>query len=67
LKAVDAVLPLIQSLNDVSQIVRKSAIRSLGQIGDPRALEIIEHAVSDSNQVVANMAKTVMEQLKTSE
>jgi HEAT repeat protein len=42
LKAVDAVLPLIQSLNDVSSIVRKSAIRSLGHMGHSRALEAIQ-------------------------
>ena len=63
LKAKDAVSPLIKSLNDPSSIVKKSVIRSLGQIGDKKALEYIELAQSDKNKVVAHMAETVLAQL----
>jgi hypothetical protein len=39
-------------------------VPDLFSIGDSRALEAIEHAVSDSNKVVAKMAQTVIAQLK---
>jgi HEAT repeat protein len=63
--ASEAVDPLIQTLNhDASQIVRKSAIRSLGQIGGPRAMQAVERSASDPDIILAHMAKKAMEKRK---
>jgi HEAT repeat protein len=63
--AHEAVAPLIQTLNhDTSQIVRKSAIRSLGQLGGPQALQAVERAASNPDIMLANMAQKALEKLK---
>jgi len=48
----EAVLPLIESLRDISKHVRKSAAYSLGIVGDSLAVEpLIELLMDDSGKV----------------
>jgi HEAT repeat protein len=63
--AKDAVAPLVQLLDiDNSRVIRKSAIRSLGQIGDPKAFGAVERFVSHSDPTLADAAKKAVEILK---
>jgi len=58
----EAIDPVIQVLaSDPSPVVKKSAIRSLGQIGGPRAMQAVEPFISSSDVVLAAMAKQVLE------
>jgi len=63
--AREAVAPLVQVLDaEISRVIRKSAIRSLGQIGDPKALRAVERFVSHSDPALADAAKKAVEMLK---
>ena len=65
IRAHDAVVPLIQVLDaEMSRIIRKSGIRSLGQIGDPKALKAVERFVSHADPTLADAAKKAVEMLK---
>ncbi len=63
--AHDAEGPLTRILEtDKSRIVKKSAIRSLGQLGGPRALHAVEPFVSHPDALLADMAKKAVEMIK---
>jgi HEAT repeat protein len=65
IRAKDAVAPLLQVLDaDNSRVTRKSALRSLGQIGDPKALGAVERFVSHPDPALADAAKKAVEVLK---
>ncbi len=65
IRAREAVAPLVQSLDtETSRVVRKSAIRSLGQIGDPAALNAVEWFVSHPDPTLADAAKQAVGRLK---
>jgi HEAT repeat protein len=56
--AREAIDPLIHLLDsDKSHIVKKSAIRSLGQIGGPKALRAVEPFRDNPDAILADMAK----------
>jgi HEAT repeat protein len=58
----DAIEPLIQLLaSDPSAIVKRSAIRSLGQVGGPKAVQAVESFMSGPDVILAAMAKQVLE------
>jgi HEAT repeat protein len=46
---------------DPSAIVKRSAIRSLGQIGGPKAMEAVKSFISSPDVMLATMAKRVLE------
>ena len=63
--AREAVAPLIQVLDtEISRVVRKSAIRSLGQIGDSTGLSAVEQFVSHPDPTLADAAKKAVERLR---
>lgn len=65
IRAREAVAPLIQVLDiEISRVVRKSAIRSLGQIGDSTALSAVERFVSHPDPALADAAKKSVERLR---
>jgi HEAT repeat protein len=58
----DAIGSLIQVLaSDPSAVVKRSAIRSLGQIGGPKAMQAVESFISSPDAILATMAKQVHE------
>ena len=58
----EAISPIIQLLAvDRSPIVKKSAIRSLGQIGGTKALQAIEPFTSSPDVILAAVAKQAIE------
>lgn len=60
----DCIPPLIHVLDtDSSRIVKKSAIRSLGQIGDPKALHAVERYVNSLDATLSDTAKKAVEML----
>jgi HEAT repeat protein len=60
--AREAIDPLIRLLDsDASRVVKKSAIRSLGQIGGPKALRAVEPFKASTDAVLADMAKKAVE------
>jgi HEAT repeat protein len=60
--AREAIPPIIQLLaGDQSPIVKKSAIRSLGKIGGPKAMLAIEPYASSPDAILAAMAKQAIE------
>jgi len=65
IRARETVAPLIQVLEtEISRVVRKSAIRSLGQIGDSAALSVVERFVSHPDPTLADAAKKSVERLR---
>jgi HEAT repeat protein len=63
--ANEAVAPLVTVLDaDKSRVVKKSAIRSLGQIGDPKALHAVERYVNGMDTTLSDTAKKALEMLK---
>jgi len=65
IRAKEAVAPLIQVLDaDNSRVIRKSALRSLGQIGDPKAFGAVERFISHADPTLADAAKKASEMLK---
>jgi HEAT repeat protein len=62
IEAREAIDPLIRLLDsDASRVVKKSAIRSLGQIGGPKALRAVEPFKASTDAVLADMAKKAVE------
>jgi HEAT repeat protein len=62
--AHDAEASLIQILaTDESRIIRKSAIRSLGQIGGPNTLPAVKPYLSDPDPLLSDMAKKAVEMI----
>ena len=61
----DAVGRLALAIEDASYIVRKNAVRSLGQIGGAAAEKAIERAVSDSHQMVSKMAAEALARIRS--
>jgi len=58
----DAEASLIQVLEtDESRIVKKSALRSLGQIGGPKTIPAVKPFLSDPDPLLADMAKKAIE------
>jgi HEAT repeat protein len=51
-------------LKTLHYIVRKNAVRSLGQIGGATAEKAIGRAVADSNQLVSKMALEALEKIR---
>ena len=62
--AYDAEAALLKTLaTDESRIVRKSAIRSLGQIGGPKTIAVVKPYLSDPDPLLSDMAKKAVEMI----
>jgi len=62
--ARDAEASLIRVLEtDKSRIVRKSTIRSLGQIGGPKTISAVKPFLSDPDPLLSDMAKKAIEMI----
>lgn len=60
-EAADPLVHLLES--DTSQVVKKSVIRSLGQIGGPKALQAVEPFKDNPDAILADMAKKAVEMI----
>ena len=63
--AKPAVKPLIIALSDRHYWVRRAAVKSLGNIGDPRAVKHIAKRLQDSDPYVASSAANALKKIGT--
>lgn len=64
--AREAVDPLIRSLHDPHYWVRRTAAKSLGKIGDPRAVDaLVERMRRDSDRYVSHSAANALRRIGT--
>ena len=55
---------MIQALKDNESIVREYAAESLGEIGDPRAVEALKEALKDEDLDVRSAAKEALAKIE---
>jgi HEAT repeat protein len=55
--------PIIKELGDSEHLTRAAAARTLGKIGDARAIEALTKALGDENKYVRKYAKEALEKL----
>ena len=58
---ISSVEPLIQALQDEAWEVRQSAAKSLGKLGDRRAIDPLQELLRDNNSVVRDEAATALQ------